>query len=134
MSELKQTPIVNDVVQHGLPDEIDPETGALKSEHKPDDSGVVPPVEFKLENYDDLINNLIGQYNKAHTSVEKLEEEFRDTKLNPYGVTEIDFSKRTEQQNLMLKLEGGIDALNLAKETFKIDDTIELRDPNKKYT
>ncbi len=134
MSELKQTPIVNDVVQHGVPDEIDPETGVLKSEHQPDDSKVVTPLEFKMECYDDLINNLIGQYNRAHASVQKLEDEFRDTKLNPYGVTEIDFTKRTEQQNLMLKLEGGIDALNLAKETFKIDNTIELRDPNKKYT
>ena len=134
MSELKQTPLVNDVVQNGLPDEIDPETGVLKSEHKPDDSKTLQPVEFKLECYDDLIGNLIGQYNKANASVQKLEEEFRDTKLNPYGVTEIDFSKRTEQQQLMLKLEGGIDALNLAKETFKIDNSIELRDPLKKYT
>lgn len=134
MSELKETPIVNDVVQGTDTSQVDPETGVLKSEHEPDDSAVLQPVEFKMECYDDLINNLIGQYNKAHASVQKLEDEFRDTKLNPYGVTEIDFSKRTEQQQLMLKLEGGIDALNLAKETFKIDNSIELRDPSKKYT
>ena len=73
-----------------------------------------------------LITDLIFSLDWLH--------KFRDTKLNPYGVTEIDFTKRTEQQQLMLKLEGGIDALNLAKETFKIDNSIELRDPSKKYT
>ena len=64
---------------------------------------------------DELIENLRGQQYMANEEKTKLEEEFADTKLNPYGITSIDFSKRQELHELMVKLQGGIEALELAK-------------------
>ena len=64
---------------------------------------------------DELIENLQGQQQIAVNEKENLENQFSDTKLNPYGITSIDFSKRQEQYELILKLQGGIEALQLAK-------------------
>ena len=64
---------------------------------------------------DELIENLRGQQHIANEEKTKLEEEFADTKLNPYGITSIDFSRRQELYELMIKLQGGIEALELAK-------------------
>lgn len=46
----------------------------------------------------------------------KLEEEFADVKLNPYGITSIDFSKRQELTADSLKMEGAVMGLTLALE------------------
>lgn len=69
---------------------------------------------------DELIENLRGQQYMANEEKEKLEGEFADTKLNPYGITSIDFSKRQELHELLIKLQGGIEALELAKSECKV--------------
>ncbi len=57
---------------------------------------------------------------KAEADVElaKLEEEFANVKLNPYGITAIDFGKRQELSTDVLKMEGVIMGLTLALETY----------------
>jgi len=64
---------------------------------------------------DELIDNFKGQQQMAQEEKDRLEEEFTNTKLNPYGITTIDFSKRQEQVELLLKLQGAIEGLELAK-------------------
>lgn len=65
---------------------------------------------------DELIENFKGQQAMAVQEKERLEAEFADTKMNPYGITTIDFSKRQEQMELITKLQGAIEGLQLAKE------------------
>ena len=110
---------------------INPRNNEPYADHKPDDSPT-HLAEFKMEGIDDLINNFNGQYNQAHEKCTKLEEEFKDTKLNPYGVTQIDFSKRQELKDQMLRLEGAINGLKLAQETFVLDK-VKVKDPDKVY-
>lgn len=50
--------------------------------------------------------------------LKKLEEEFANVKLNPYGITSIDFAKRQELATDILKMEGVIMGVTLAIETF----------------
>lgn len=64
---------------------------------------------------DELIENFKGQILIAQQEKEKLEEEFSNTKLNPYGITSIDFSKRQELYELIIKLSGAIEGLELSK-------------------
>tara|TARA_B100001057_G_scaffold498207_1_gene604518 strand:+ start:5240 stop:5485 length:246 start_codon:yes stop_codon:yes gene_type:complete len=55
-----------------------------------------------------------------HETEEKLktvEDNLHDTKLNPYGVTTIDFSERQELMEDVLKMEGTMMGLKLAIET-----------------
>jgi len=49
----------------------------------------------------------------------KLEDEFADLKLNPYGITSIDFAKRQELSTDVLKMEGTLMGLDLAIETYE---------------
>ena len=130
MSEIQFSGLPGDNVQNPAP-AVDPKTGQAYADQKPDDS---PKhlAEFKMEGIDDLINNFNGQYNKAHEQVEKLEEDFKDTKPNPYGVTQIDFSKRQELKEHMSRLEGAINGLKIAQETFFLDD-VKVRNPGQKY-
>lgn len=65
---------------------------------------------------DELIDNFKGQIQLALEEKQKLEEEFADTKLNPYGITTIDFEKRQEKYELIIKLQGAIEGLELAKQ------------------
>jgi hypothetical protein len=51
--------------------------------------------------------------------LETLEKEFADIKLNPYGITTIDFSQRQEALEDKTKMEGVIMGLTLAKETYE---------------
>lgn len=55
---------------------------------------------------------------EADAELAKLEEEFANVKLNPYGITAIDFSKRQELSSDVLKMEGVIMGLTLALETY----------------
>ena len=64
---------------------------------------------------DELIDNFKAQHAQAIAEKVRLEEEFSNAKLNPYGITTIDFSKRQEQYETAVKLEGAIEALELAK-------------------
>lgn len=58
------------------------------------------------------------QKDAASVELAKLEEEFANVKLNPYGITAIDFGKRQELTSDVLKMEGVIMGLTLALETF----------------
>ena len=49
--------------------------------------------------------------------IKTMEEDFANVKLNPYGITSIDFSKRQEKTSDSLKMEGVIMGLQLAIET-----------------
>lgn len=50
--------------------------------------------------------------------IKKMEEDFANVKLNPYGITSIDFSKRQEKTADTLKMEGVIMGLQLAIDTY----------------
>ena len=55
---------------------------------------------------------------KAETELKRLEEEFANVKLNPYGITSIDFSKRQDISQDNLKMEGVLMGLQLALDTW----------------
>lgn len=50
--------------------------------------------------------------------IKKMEDDFANVKLNPYGITSIDFSKRQERTADSLKMEGVIMGLQLAIDTY----------------
>ena len=56
---------------------------------------------------------------KSNEELARLEEEFADLKLNPYGITSIDFAKRQELSTDVLKMEGTLMGLDLAIETYE---------------
>jgi len=58
------------------------------------------------------------QKNKTVEELDQLEKEFQNVKLNPYGITSIDFSKRQELSADLLKMEGCLMGLTLAVETY----------------
>jgi F0F1-type ATP synthase membrane subunit b/b' len=51
--------------------------------------------------------------------LKKLEEDFANIKLNPYGITSIDFTKRQDLTTDLIKMEGTIMGLQLAIEQFE---------------
>jgi hypothetical protein len=59
---------------------------------------------------------LTQEKNKTDLELQKLEQEFADIKLNPYGITSIDFSRRQELSSDALKMEGSLMGLQLALE------------------
>lgn len=74
-------------------------------------------------NYAEKIEKNIVQVqqelDKSTSELKQLEEEFANVKLNPYGITSIDFSKRQELTKDTIKMEGVIMGLTLALETFR---------------
>lgn len=74
-------------------------------------------MEF-ITNLDNAIKNIETEMAKNKEVLDTLEKDFSDVKLNPYGVTNIDFSKRQELLSDNLKMEGAIMGLNLAKEAY----------------
>lgn len=54
------------------------------------------------------------QREEADVELKRLEEEFANVKLNPYGITSIDFAKRQELSSDVLKMEGVIMGIQLA--------------------
>lgn len=65
------------------------------------------------------IENVKTEKERVNEELKKLEEEFANVKLNPYGVTSIDFSKRQELTGDAIKMDGVIMGLTLALETFE---------------
>ena len=61
---------------------------------------------------------LTEQKDTATEELAKIEEEFANVKLNPYGITSIDFAKRQELSTDVLKMEGTLMGLTLALETY----------------
>jgi len=64
------------------------------------------------------IRLLTEQKDTATEELAKIEEEFANVKLNPYGITSIDFAKRQELSTDVLKMEGTLMGLTLALETY----------------
>ena len=64
---------------------------------------------------DELIQNFHLQKEEQTKLIEELDEEFSNKKLNPYGVTTVDFQKRSEAYSQRSRLEGAIDALFMVK-------------------
>lgn len=64
------------------------------------------------------LQTVVAQREEAAAELAKLEEEFANVKLNPYGITAIDFGKRQELSTDVLKMEGAIMGLTLALETY----------------
>ena len=80
----------------------------------------------------DLMNYFNGEFYQALEFCINLFLEFKYSKLYRYGVTHIDFSKRQELKDQMLRLEGAINGLKLAQETFVLDK-VKVKDPDKVY-
>jgi hypothetical protein len=59
------------------------------------------------------------QKDALQVELDKMEEDFSNVKLNPYGITSIDFASRQEKTTDMIKMEGVIMGLTLALETFE---------------
>ena len=51
---------------------------------------------------------------EADVELKRLEDEFANVKLNPYGITSIDFAKRQELSSDVLKMEGVVMGIQLA--------------------
>ncbi len=64
------------------------------------------------------LENVTAEKSTKEEELKKLEEEFANVKLNPYGITSIDFTKRQDLATDILKMEGVIMGITLAIETF----------------
>jgi hypothetical protein len=71
------------------------------------------------QNIESKIQLVTAQKTELDAEIQKLEEEFANVKLNPYGITSIDFSKRQEKTADSLKMEGVLMGLQLALETYE---------------
>jgi hypothetical protein len=65
------------------------------------------------------IHSLTQKKDEISLELAKIEEEFANVKLNPYGITSIDFAKRQEMSTDVLKMEGTLMGLTLALETYE---------------
>jgi hypothetical protein len=65
------------------------------------------------------IQSLTQKKDEISLELAKIEEEFANVKLNPYGITSIDFAKRQEMSTDVLKMEGTLMGLTLALETYE---------------
>lgn len=71
-----------------------------------------------LETLQNTLNRVTEEKTTKEADLAKLEEEFANVKLNPYGITSIDFSRRQDLSTDILKMEGTIMGLQLAIETY----------------
>tara|TARA_B110000503_G_scaffold89598_1_gene135642 strand:- start:14133 stop:14375 length:243 start_codon:yes stop_codon:yes gene_type:complete len=65
------------------------------------------------------ITKIETQLDQTNQRLAELEKDFTDVKLNPYGITTIDFQERQELLEDSTKMEGVIMGLNLAKDTYE---------------
>jgi hypothetical protein len=72
---------------------------------------------------EETIKNVSSQKEQNEKELAKMEEDFANLKLNPYGITSIDFSKRQELSTDVLKMEGVLMGLQLAIETYESAST-----------
>tara|TARA_B100000927_G_scaffold171643_2_gene138412 strand:+ start:6006 stop:6332 length:327 start_codon:yes stop_codon:yes gene_type:complete len=72
---------------------------------------------------DALIQNFHLQKEEVEKIITKYDEDFANKKLNPYGVTTIEFQKRSDAYAQKSRLEGAIDALFIVKRDIMGDDT-----------
>ena len=69
---------------------------------------------------DELQENLRAQQTQCLTEKEEMEKKFADMQINPYGVTTLDFEERQKLIETITKLQGGIEALELAKQECNV--------------
>ena len=72
---------------------------------------------------DELIQNFYLQKELVEKEIEKYDEDFANKKLNPYGVTTIEFEKRSDAFKRKSQLEGAIDALLICKQEVLGDNS-----------
>tara|TARA_Y200000002_G_scaffold58962_1_gene44402 strand:- start:34403 stop:34648 length:246 start_codon:yes stop_codon:yes gene_type:complete len=70
-----------------------------------------------IEQLEKVCANIKITKEKTEEKLKTVEENLHDTKLNPYGVTTIDFSERQELMEDIMKMEGTMMGLQLAIET-----------------
>ena len=81
---------------------------------------------------DEMIQNFYVQKEATVKKIEELDETFSNKKLNPYGVTTIEFQERSDAYSQKSRLEGAIDALYIVKgEIFNDDGEVEIPNLNK---
>ena len=71
----------------------------------------------------ELIQNFHLQKAEIDKQIETFDKDFSNKKLNPYGVTTIEFQKRSDAYSQRSRLEGAIDALFLVKRDIMKDDS-----------
>lgn len=71
-----------------------------------------------IDKLNSALANVQQELENQQAELTKIEAELSDQKLNPYGITNIDFSKRMELMEDIKKIEGAIMGLNLAKEAY----------------
>jgi hypothetical protein len=76
------------------------------------------------QNLESKIQIITAQKTEVDAEIQKLEEEFANVKLNPYGITSIDFSKRQDKTADSLKMEGVLMGLQLALETYEESESV----------
>jgi hypothetical protein len=62
--------------------------------------------------------NVENEIAERKRELEQLEADLSDQKINPYGITNIDFSKRLEMIEDITKMEGVVMGLQLAQDSF----------------
>lgn len=72
---------------------------------------------------DELIQNFYVQKELIEKEIEQYDKDFSNKKLNPYGVTTIEFEKRSDAFRRRSELTGAIDALLICKEQVLGDDS-----------
>jgi len=65
------------------------------------------------------IKNVEQELKTSTEQLDNLEKDLANVKLNPYGITSIDFTKRQELSRDCVKMEGAIMGLTLALETYE---------------
>tara|TARA_B100001287_G_C22673252_1_gene526347 strand:+ start:669 stop:914 length:246 start_codon:yes stop_codon:yes gene_type:complete len=70
-----------------------------------------------IEELEKVSANIEKSKEQTEEKLKTVEENLQDTKLNPYGVTTIDFSERQELMEDILKMEGTLMGIKLAIET-----------------
>mgnify|MGYP000844286874 CR=1 FL=1 len=75
-----------------------------------------------MSNFFDMLaaakTNVENELETKRAELAQLEEDLSDQKINPYGITNIDFSKRLEMVEDITKMEGVVMGLQLAQDTF----------------
>ena len=79
-------------------------------------------IETTKQKLQETLANLRETKNANQVTLEQLEKDFADVKLNPYGITSIDFAKRQELAQDVLKMEGTEMGLELALEILEGKD------------
>jgi len=67
--------------------------------------------------------NVENELASKREELEVLEADLSDQKINPYGITNIDFSKRLEMIEDITKMEGVVMGLQLAQDAFVENET-----------